>query len=183
VTKLAAEQLALGYAARLDAVLTVIVLRYFTVYGPGQRPDMLIERAIRSRLRGTPLQIHGDGSHRRDFVYVGDVVRANLLAASAPAGSQVVNIGSGTNASVNQVLDMIGELTGGPVDASYRERRSGDVRTTHADISRAGQILGYRPSTDLRSGLAAQISGQPATGTAADLIRAGCSPGNGNRPQ
>lgn len=177
VTKLAAEQLALAYSARPDAALTVIVLRYFTVFGPRQRPDMLISRAVRAALDGTPIKIYGDGTHRRDFVYVGDVVRANLLAMRAQVDSQVFNVGSGCNVSVREVLDLIGELAGSPIDAWYSERRPGDVRATHAGIDRATRLLAYRPETDLRRGLAAQLAAeravrsQGATRTAVAAVR------------
>jgi UDP-glucose 4-epimerase len=156
VTKLAAEQLALAYAARPDTPLRVVALRYFTVFGPGQRPDMLIHRAMRATLTGDPIEIHGDGSHRRDFVYVDDVVRANLLAARADLPSQVLNIGTGRDISVNEVLALIGQVAGARVPVRYRDRRCGDVRATHAAIDRASARLGYRPTADLRTGLRAQ---------------------------
>jgi UDP-glucose 4-epimerase len=158
VTKLAAERLGLAYAARADVPLQVVVLRFFTVYGPRQRRDMAISRIVSSALDGAPVHIYGDGSHRRDFVYVGDVVRANLLAMTAPAAGEVVNVASGSVLSVNDVLDAVAELAGRRPDARYGAGRPGDVAVTRADLSKAAALLGYRPRTDLRTGLAAQLA-------------------------
>ncbi|GGK06753.1 putative UDP-glucose epimerase YtcB [Pilimelia anulata] len=163
VTKLAAERLALAHAARLDAALTVVALRYFTVYGPGQRPDMLIRRAIDAALTGGTLEVYGDGGHRRDFVYVGDVVGATLRAAAAPLPSQAINVGTGGHVSVAEVLDRIGELVGRPVAVRHRARRSGDVPATHADRGRAARLLGWRPATGLAAGLRAQVAERAAS--------------------
>nr|WP_037731178.1 NAD-dependent epimerase/dehydratase family protein [Streptomyces roseochromogenus] len=156
VTKLAAERLALAFAARPDAALSVTALRFFTVYGPGQRPDMFISRVIRATLGGEPVEIFGDGAQIRDFVHVSDVVRALQLAATAPACG-VLNIGTGHAVSVNEVLALTGELTGLVPDARYGPARLGDVRATTADVGRARLRLGFRARTDLRTGLAAQI--------------------------
>ncbi|GAA0441519.1 NAD-dependent epimerase/dehydratase family protein [Streptomyces stramineus] len=158
VTKLAAERLALAYAARRDAALSVNALRFFTVYGPGQRPDMFIGRVIRATLENRPIEIYGDGTQIRDFVHVSDIVRALLLAAAAPGkGSGVVNIGTGRAASVNEVLVLTGELTGRTPDARYGPAHIGDVRATTADVGRARNRLGFTARTELRAGLATQI--------------------------
>ncbi|MEU0666624.1 NAD-dependent epimerase/dehydratase family protein [Streptomyces lavendulocolor] len=161
VTKLAAERLALAFAARPDAALSVAALRFFTVYGPGQRPDMFVSRMIRAVLRGEPVEVYGDGSQIRDFVYVEDVVRA-LLLAGAPARhpddrAEVLNVGTGSSVSLNRLLSLTAELTGRRPDARYGPTRVGDVGATTADVSRARDRLGFRPATDLRTGLAAQI--------------------------
>ncbi|OLZ73459.1 UDP-glucose 4-epimerase [Streptomyces sp. IMTB 2501] len=156
VTKLAAERLALAFAARLDATLSVSALRFFTVYGPGQRPDMFISRVVRATLSGEPIDIYGDGAQIRDFVHVSDVVRALLLAAKAPACG-VLNIGTGRAVSVNEVLALTGELTGQVPEARYGPARLGDVRATTADVGRARLRLGFRARTELRAGLATQI--------------------------
>ncbi|MET9296216.1 NAD-dependent epimerase/dehydratase family protein [Streptomyces sp. NPDC003077] len=156
VTKLAAERLALAFAARRDAALSVSALRFFTVYGPGQRPDMFISRVIRATLGGDPIDVYGDGTQIRDFIHVSDVVRALLLAAGAPDGG-VLNVGTGHAVSVNEVLALVGELTGRTPDARYGPARIGDVRATTADVGRARHRLGFRARTDLRTGLATQI--------------------------
>ncbi|MFC8660942.1 NAD-dependent epimerase/dehydratase family protein [Streptomyces sp. NPDC057199] len=158
VTKLAAERLALAFAARRDAALSVSALRFFTVYGPGQRPDMFIGRVIRATLENKPIEVYGDGTQIRDFVHVSDIVRALMLAAATPdKGSSVLNIGTGRVASMNEVLALTGELTGRTPDARYGPARIGDVRATTADIGRARTRLGFTARTELRAGLATQI--------------------------
>ncbi|EFG04764.1 NAD-dependent epimerase/dehydratase family protein [Streptomyces clavuligerus] len=171
VTKLAAERLALAFAARDDISLDVRALRFFTVYGPGQRPDMLITRMIRAALEGAPLAIHGDGTQIRDFVHVSDVVRALTLAgavdgpaAASPYGGgsgggsgEVLNIGTGNSVSVNEVLALTAELTGRTPDARYGPARAGDAAATAADTGRARERLGFTAAVDIRTGLAGQI--------------------------
>jgi len=90
----------------------VVALRYFSVYGPRQRPDMWICRVLNAALGGRPVDLYGDGSQRRDFTYVDDVVTANLVAATIPARSEVINVGGGSPASVMDVLDVVAEVTG-----------------------------------------------------------------------
>ncbi|MGW2385114.1 NAD-dependent epimerase/dehydratase family protein [Streptomyces sp. NPDC001658] len=158
VTKLAAERLALAFAARRDATLSVSALRFFTVYGPGQRPDMFIGRVIRATLENTPIEVYGDGTQIRDFVHVSDIVRALRLAATRfDEGSSVLNIGTGHAVSANEILALTGELTGLTPNARYGPARIGDVRATTADTGRARQRLGFTARTDLRAGLATQI--------------------------
>ncbi|MEU1056098.1 NAD-dependent epimerase/dehydratase family protein [Streptomyces sp. NPDC005876] len=158
VTKLAAEKLALAFAARGDADLSVCALRFFTVYGPGQRPDMFISRLIRSTLRDEPVEVYGDGTQLRDFTHVSDVVRALVLAAAVrDRGSTVLNIGTGSAVSVNEVVSMTAELSGSRPRISYGAPRIGDVRSTTADVRRADRVLGFTARTGLREGLATQI--------------------------
>ncbi|CAM5660960.1 NAD-dependent epimerase/dehydratase family protein OS=Streptomyces alboniger OX=132473 GN=CP975_02880 PE=4 SV=1 [Streptomyces alboniger] len=158
VTKLAAERLALAFAARRDAALSVSALRFFTVYGPGQRPDMFIGRVIRATLENKPIDVYGDGTQIRDFVHVSDIVRALMLAATPPEqGSSVLNIGTGQAVSMNEVLALTGELTGRTPDARYGPARIGDVRSTTADVGLARHHLGFTARMDLRAGLATQI--------------------------
>ncbi|MEU6885801.1 NAD-dependent epimerase/dehydratase family protein [Streptomyces viridosporus] len=158
VTKLAAERLALAFAARGDAELSVGALRFFTVYGPGQRPDMFISRLIRATLRGEPVEIYGDGTQLRDFTHVSDVVRALMLTASVrDRGSAVLNIGTGSAVSVNEVVSMTAELTGLRPCTAYGSARIGDVRSTTADVRQAQSVLGFTARTGLREGLTTQI--------------------------
>ncbi|MFD0056291.1 NAD-dependent epimerase/dehydratase family protein [Streptomyces sp. NPDC127168] len=158
VTKLAAERLALAFAARRDTALSVNALRFFTVYGPGQRPDMFIGRVIRATLENKPIEVYGDGTQLRDFVHVSDVVRALMLAAAPRGrGTGVLNIGTGQAVSMNEVLALTGELTGRTPDARYGPARIGDVRATTADIECAKRRLGFTAREDLRAGLATQI--------------------------
>jgi nucleoside-diphosphate-sugar epimerase len=158
VTKLAAEQLCQAYARPSLSEMTVAVLRYFTVYGPRQRPDMAFRRFIEAALAGRPIVVYGDGGQTRDFTYVDDVVRANLLAMTAPVEDEAVNIGGGRRVSLLEALELIGAATGRRLRIDRRPPRPGDVRHTGADGTRAEALLGYRPKIDLATGLAAQVA-------------------------
>jgi UDP-glucuronate 4-epimerase len=158
VTKLAAEQLCLAYARQPDAAISVVMLRYFTVYGPGQRPDMAFHRFIEAAVAGRPITVYGDGEQRRDVTYVGDAVNATVKAITAPAVDAVVNVGGGHPVTVNQALDLIGQLTGSPLVVDYAPVRAGDARHTGADGTRAEALLDWRPEVDLATGLAAQVA-------------------------
>ncbi|MCC3769586.1 NAD-dependent epimerase/dehydratase family protein [Streptomyces sp. UNOC14_S4] len=157
VTKLAEEQLCLAHAARADCPTSVVALRYFTVYGPGQRADMFVHRALRAALTGEPLRLYGDGGQRRDFTYVDDAVAATVTAASAPRGSAVVNVGGGSGASLRDVVHIAESLTGRTVRLLHDTPRPGDVPATRADITRAYRLLGWRPRVGLRSGMLRQL--------------------------
>lgn len=151
VTKLAAEHLA--YLYWKNFAVPTISLRYFTVYGPRQRPDMAFHRFVRALLHGETITIYGDGEQTRDFTYVADVVQANLLAAQSSVAGEVFNIGGGTRVTVNGVLRLLAELTGQTADVEHAKQQKGDVRHTAADTSRARQVLGYVPRVSLREGL------------------------------
>ena len=154
VTKLAGEHLCTLYGASFD--VPAVRLRYFTVYGPRQRPDMAFHKFIRAMLHGEPFSLYGDGEQTRDFTFVGDVVDASLRAAEAPAGS-VYNIAGGSRVSVNQVIRTLEELVGRPAQVERLDRQAGDQRHTWADTSAARVALGYRPTVGLRDGLAAEV--------------------------
>jgi nucleoside-diphosphate-sugar epimerase len=158
VTKLAAEQLCHVYAQPNLSSMTVAILRYFTVYGPRQRPDMGFRRFIEAALAGRPIVVYGDGGQTRDFTYVDDVVRANLLAMTAPVEGEAINIGGGRRVSLNEALELIGMATGRRLQIDRRPPRPGDARHTAADGTRAEVLLGYRPETELAIGLAAQVA-------------------------
>jgi nucleoside-diphosphate-sugar epimerase len=153
ITKLAAEQLCLAHAGRPDTALTAVVLRYFTVYGPRQRPDMAIGRLLLAALSGTPVPLYGDGRQRREFTYVGDVVAATVDAAAVEPGNVVINVGGGQSVPVLGVLDLVREITGHRVPLIRMPEQPGDMATTEADLGRAHQLLGYRPQVGLRDGL------------------------------
>jgi len=156
VTKLAAEHLCQLYHRNHD--VPVVALRYFTAYGPGQRPDMAFHRFIEGILAGRELSIYGDGEQTRDFTYVQDIVEANLLAAARPAQGVSLNIGGGTTTSVNGVLRLLETLCGKKALVRYLPTRPGEVGRTLADISRAKRLLGYAPSVTLEEGLARQVA-------------------------
>ncbi|MEV7442838.1 SDR family NAD(P)-dependent oxidoreductase [Streptomyces sp. NPDC091204] len=156
VSKLAAEQLALAYAARSIAVTSTVALRFFTVYGPRQRPDMAISRMLDAVRTGEPMNLYGDGQQRRNFTFVTDAVRALLLAATTGTTGQAVNIAGPTSVTVQTVLDTVEEITGQPVPIVRTASRSGDPASTEADTRRATAALGYRPAVDLTQGITRQ---------------------------
>lgn len=155
LTKLAGELLCGLYASNWAVPTTS--LRYFTVYGPRQRPDMAFHRLFESALSGEAFPLFGDGSAIRDFTYVGDIVRANVLAArsDAPPG-RVVNISGGDSVSLSTVIDEIQELTGRSVVLDRHEMQRGDVRRTGGSNERARHLLGWSPQVPLREGLELQ---------------------------
>lgn len=158
VTKLAAEHLCGAYA-RLG--VPTVSLRYFTVYGPRQRPDMGFDLFIRAMLDGREITVHGDGEQTRDVTYVADVVDANLAAADPHrdlAPGAVYNVGGGSRVSVNHVLHVLEERTARTARVRYRAAQPGDARHTHADCAAARRDLGYAPRTRLADGLDAQVA-------------------------
>ncbi|WP_328436563.1 NAD-dependent epimerase/dehydratase family protein [Streptomyces sp. NBC_00444] len=157
VTKLAAEQLCLAHTARTDAATSVIALRYFTVYGPRQRPDMLIHRVLSAALRQAPLHLYGNGLQQRDFTYVDDVVRATIAASLTPAANTVINVGAGCSTPNSDVLDIAHRLTGHPVPVVPAGARAGDVPATLADITQARDLLGWKPEVSLIDGIEQQL--------------------------
>ncbi|GIM97950.1 NAD-dependent epimerase/dehydratase family protein [Paractinoplanes toevensis] len=153
VTKLAGEQICLAYAKRPDSRLSVTALRYFTVYGPRQRPDMAIARILAAALTGEQYTIFGDGTERREFTYVDDVVEATIAAAGVDVPAAVINIGGGSSVSMIDVIGLAREVTGNPVPLTAVPAQPGDVRATAANLSMARLLLGYQPRTDLRTGM------------------------------
>ncbi len=153
VTKLASEHLCLAYAQLGTSAMTVATLRYFTVYGPRQRPDMAFRRFFEAAYTGRPITVYGDGEQTRDFTFVDDAVRANLLAMTAPFQAEAVNVGGGRRVTLNEVLDLIGRITGRRLRIVRAPSQPGDARHTGADGARAEALLGYRPEVDLETGL------------------------------
>jgi UDP-glucose 4-epimerase len=158
VTKLASEHLCLAYARPGVSDLEVATLRYFTVYGPRQRPDMAFRRFLEAAYAGEPVVVYGDGEQTRDFTYVGDAVRANLLAMTAPIQAEAINVGGGRRVSLNEVLDLVGRCTGRRLEVVRGPAQAGDARHTGADGTRAEALLDYRPEVTLEQGMAEQAS-------------------------
>ena len=152
VSKLAAEHLCTLYANNFG--LPTVSLRYFTVYGPGQRPDMAFTRFIKAAVTAGEIKIYGDGEQVRDFTYVDDVVEANIMAAAGdtPNGA-VYNVAGGSNVSMNEVLDLIGSLSGTKLNITYTDAVAGDVRRTAGDTTRITESLGWAPKVTLEEGL------------------------------
>ena len=151
VTKLAAENLVYLYWKNYG--LPTISLRYFTVYGPRQRPDMAIIRFLKTLLTDEYAVIYGDGNQTRDFTYISDVVNANILAAESPTMGDVFNIGSGSETSINDLLNLLEKISGKKIMRKYVEKQKGDVRHTIASIKKAEKILGYKPTVSIEEGL------------------------------
>jgi len=156
VTKLAAEHLCMLYA-RSHGV-PVVALRYFTVYGPRQRPDMAFSRFIRAIRAGREVVIYGDGRQTRDFTYVDDVVEANLLSMERGLSGEVLNIGGGSRISLLEAVEIMGGMMGATPAVRHEEGQRGDARDTWADISRARRRLGYRPTTTIEQGLRKMVA-------------------------
>jgi len=154
VTKLAAEQLCYLYFANHG--VPAVALRYFTVYGPRQRPDMGFHRFLRAALRGDALTLYGDGEQTRDFTFVADAVTATATAGTRGVPGAVYNIGGGSRVSINQVLGVIERLAGRPLAIHREPPQKGDMRDTYADTSRARGEIGFAPAFTLEQGLAAE---------------------------
>lgn len=155
VTKLAAEHLCRLYYTNFG--VPTVSLRYFTVYGPRQRPDMAFHKFIRAMLRDDRLPLYGDGEQTRDFTFVADAVQANILAMDAPPG-RVFNIGGGSRVTVNQVIDQLASIVGRPARLERMGRQAGDVRHTWADTTAAREVMGFEPQISLAEGLAAEAA-------------------------
>lgn len=152
ITKLAAERLCWLYLQNFNVPVTS--LRYFTVYGPRQRPDMAFHKFFKAAIFGETISIYGDGKQTRDFTFISDAVQANLLAATVPAAvGEIFNIGGGSRVILNEVLDEIDQIVGKPITRHYGDRARGDARHTSADVTKAQTILGYNPQVQLPEGL------------------------------
>jgi nucleoside-diphosphate-sugar epimerase len=163
VTKLAAEQL--GYLYHVNYGVPATALRYFTVYGPRQRPDMAFHRFIRAALDRTPITLYGDGEQTRDFTFVADAVAATVAAGDRGVPGRAYNVGGGSRVSMNQVIDIIGRIAGRPLDVRREPAQKGDMRDTYADTTLARADLGFAPSVTLEQGLEAEyrwLSSAPA---------------------
>src|SRR5437867_2484424 len=154
VSKLAAEQLCYLYFANHG--VPTVSLRYFTVYGPRQRPDMGFHTFLRAAIRQEPITIYGDGEQTRDFTYVHDAVTATMAAAVRGIPGRVYNIGGGSRVTINQVLEMIGRVSGRQPRIQLDPAQKGDMRHTYADTSLARADLGFDPKVGLEEGLAAE---------------------------
>jgi nucleoside-diphosphate-sugar epimerase len=161
VTKLCSEQLVMAY--RRSAGLDARCVRYFTVYGPRQRPDMAFARFISAALHDEAVEVYGDGQQVRDFTYVADAVEATIRAGSvADPGEAIFNVGGGSNVSVRDVLTTIGRILGRRIDIREFPPQPGDVRETGADLTRAKATLDWHPTVSLDEGLRAQVAAATA---------------------
>jgi nucleoside-diphosphate-sugar epimerase len=156
VTKLAGEQLCHLYFVNFQ--VPTVALRYFTVYGPRQRPDMGFHRFLAAAHRGEPITVYGDGEQTRDFTFVLDAADATYRAGIKGVPGRVYNVGGGSRVSVNHVLSIIEQVVGRPVETRREPPQKGDMRDTYADTSLARADLGFVPSATLAEGLAAEYA-------------------------
>lgn len=155
VTKLACEHLIRTYHHSFG--IPAVILRYFTAFGPRQRPDMAFHRFIAAALERRSICLYGNGEQSRDFTYVSDIVQANLLALNVSGEAQIFNIGAGNPLSMNQMLQVLEDIIGRPVEVCFASQQKGDVLHTYADISKASKQLGYAPRVSLSDGLKAEV--------------------------
>ena len=170
VTKRACEDLAAVYA---NAGLSTVGLRYFTVYGPRQRPDMAMRKLCEALLDGAAFPLFGDGTQSRDFTHVADAVDATFRAGLADDPAAIYNVGGGHEATLAEVIAMLEDLSGRPAVLDRKPAQAGDVRRTAADTTRAETDLDWRPSVGLREGLRSEIDWVAARREA--LARAGAA--------
>jgi UDP-glucuronate 4-epimerase len=131
-----------------------IALRFFTVYGPAQRPDLAIHKFIKAILKDHPVTVYGDGSTSRDYTYVDDIVNGIISAISYDRSLfEIINLGNNYSVSMNELIENIEAVTGKKAKIERLPEQAGDVPHTFADISKAGRLLNYHPSTPLKTGL------------------------------
>jgi len=157
VSPYGASKLAVEHYARVyNEVygLPTVSLRYFTVYGPRMRPNMAISNFVSRCMRGDPPEIYGDGAQTRDFTYVDDIVEANhSLLTDDSADGEILNIGSTDNINIATLAEVVRDEINPSLDIEYTEAREGDAEHTHADISKATELIGYEPTRDIREGV------------------------------
>jgi UDP-glucose 4-epimerase len=156
VTKLAGEHLALVYARNFG--VPAVALRYFTVYGPRQRPDMAFHRFCRAMLAGEPITVYGDGRQSRDFTFVTDAIEGNMRAWRQPKAAGVYNVGGGSQVEVMESVRILEETLGVKATLKLEPRQPGDPLCTRADASRIRADLGFAPAVDIRQGLAIEAA-------------------------
>ena len=154
ITKLAAENLL--FALTSSNNLDFTILRYFSVYGPGQRPDMAIQKFLTAMKMGQEINITGDGTQKRDVTYVQDVVEATISASSLTEKKQIFNISGGKQFTLNQIIDECFNVSGLKSKINYVDRPIGDQEETFGDISKARKLIGFNPTFDIKTGLSNQ---------------------------
>ncbi len=154
ITKLACEHLACAYAGSFD--LDVVALRYFTVYGPRQRPDMAFTRIVTALVQERPFELYGDGSRSRGFTYVADAVAATIAAMEGAPSGTTYNVGGGGEATMSEAIELAQRISGRRLEVRGGREAAGDVRRTAADTTRIRAELGWEPRVALEEGLTAQ---------------------------
>jgi nucleoside-diphosphate-sugar epimerase len=163
VTKLSAEQLC--YLYHVNHGVPTAAMRYFTVYGPRQRPDMAFHRFIKAALTDQAITLFGDGEQTRDFTFVSDAVAGTIAAGEQGVAGHAYNLGGGSRVSMNQVLEILAKVAGHPLKITREAAQKGDMRDTYADTSLARRELGFQPKVTLEEGIQAEyrwLSSSPA---------------------
>ena len=162
-TKLAGEQMCSNYAHLFG--LRCMCLRFFTVYGPRQRPDLAISKFTAALLAGLPIDRYGDGSTARDYTYVDDIVRGILAAADYTEKSSfdIFNLGGAATTTLNELIGIVEKAVGNPAEIRQMPDQPGDVPRTYADVSKAETLLGYHPQTAIREGITKYVKWQRTT--------------------
>ena len=151
VSKAAGEYLAYLYFKNFG--LPTVALRFFTVYGPRQRPDMAFHRFFKAGMEGKPLVVWGDGEQSRDFTFIDDIVQGCRRALEAGRDGSVYNIGGGSRRTLNEILEAMRRITGKPLEVTYQPVQKGDVRHTGASLEKIKKELGYDPQVSMMEGL------------------------------
>lgn len=154
VSKLAGEHLCYLYGRNFG--VPTVAVRFFTVYGERQRPDMAFHRFIRMMGENRPIPVYGNGAQTRDFTYVSDIAAGLVAAAGAPAG-ELLNLGGGSRVSLLRALEILGKVVGCAPQLDIREKQAGDVRDTWASLEHSQELIGYNPRVPLAEGLAAEV--------------------------
>ena len=154
ITKLACEHLAQAYATEFG--LEVVVVRYFTIYGPRQRPDMAFTKMVSRLAEGQPFELYGDGTQSRSFTYVDDAVEATIAAMERGTPGSTFNVGGGSEVSMLEAIELLGRIANRRLEVVRMPRREGDAARTAADTTRIREALGWEPRTPFDEGLEAQ---------------------------
>ncbi len=150
-TKLAGEALCHVYHHLYG--IDIVCLRFFTVYGPRQRPDLAIHKFTKAILAGKPIEMYGDGCARRDFTYITDILQGILAALDRPLGYEIINLGESHTVEVRQLIALIEQATGQRAVIRELPDQPGDVPITFADVTKARRLLGYHPTTPIEAGI------------------------------
>lgn len=154
-TKVAGEVLCSAYWQLFG--ISATCLRFFTVYGPRQRPEMAIAKFIRKAYNGESISVFGDGTSSRDFTYIDDIIQGVVSAVHTDLGYEIINLGESATIDLNSLIALIEKLTGKEVKKDHFEMQPGDVFTTYADISKAKDLLNYKPTTNMEEGISKYI--------------------------
>lgn len=154
-TKVAGEVLCSAYWQLFG--ISATCLRFFTVYGPRQRPEMAIAKFIRKAYNGESISVFGDGTSSRDFTYIDDIIQGVVSAVHTDLGYEIINLGESATIDLNSLITLIEKLTGKEVKKDHFEMQPGDVFTTYADISKAKDLLNYKPTTNMEEGISKYI--------------------------